>query len=42
MTDMLSYRPVVTAVPQPVREESPGYGAEENQAKQTEAANGGV
>ena len=32
-TDMLSYRPVATAVPQPVREESPGYGAEENQGE---------
>ena len=28
---MPSYRPVVTAVPQPVREESPGYEAKENQ-----------
>jgi hypothetical protein len=27
-TDMLSYHPVATAVPQPVREESPGYEAE--------------
>jgi hypothetical protein len=27
-TDMLSYRPVVAAVPQPVREESPEYEAE--------------
>jgi hypothetical protein len=41
-TDMLSYRPVVTAVPQPVREETPGYETEESQAKQTKAANGGV
>jgi hypothetical protein len=32
-TDMLSYRPVVTAVPQPVREESPGYETEENQSE---------
>jgi len=31
-TDMLSYHPVATAVPQPVREESPGYEAEENQS----------
>jgi len=30
-TDMLSYRAVATAVPQPVREESPGYEAEGNQ-----------
>jgi hypothetical protein len=31
-TDMPSYRPVATAVPQPVREESPGYEAKENQS----------
>ena len=31
-TDVLSYRPVETAVPQPVREESPGYEAKENQS----------
>ena len=31
-TDMLSYRPVATAVPQPVREESPGYEAKESQS----------
>jgi len=31
-TDVPSYRPVATAVPQPVREESPGYGAKENQS----------
>jgi hypothetical protein len=31
-TDMLSYRPVATAVPQPVREESPGYEAEESRS----------
>lgn len=30
-SDMLSYRPVATAVPQPVREESPGYEAKESQ-----------
>jgi hypothetical protein len=31
-TDVPSYRPMATAVPQPVREESPGYGAKENQS----------
>ena len=41
-TDVLSYRPVETAVPQPVREGSSGYDTEESQIKQTEAANGGV
>lgn len=30
--DMLSYRPVVTAEPQPVREESPDYEAKESQS----------
>ena len=30
--DRVSYRPVATAVPQPVREESPGYEAKENQS----------
>jgi len=33
-TDMLSYRPVVTAVPQPVREESPEYEAERDQSNE--------
>jgi hypothetical protein len=32
-TDMLSYHPVTTAVPQPVREESPGYETEEDQSE---------
>lgn len=32
-TDMPSYRPVATAVPQPVREESPGYETEEDQSE---------
>jgi hypothetical protein len=31
-TDVPSYRPVTSAVPQPVREESPGYEAEESQS----------
>jgi len=31
---MLSYRPVVTAVPQPVREESPEYEAERDQSNE--------
>lgn len=31
-TDMFSYRPAVAAVPQPVREEFPGYEAEESQS----------
>lgn len=33
-TDMLSYRPVAAAVPQPVREESPEYEAERDQGNE--------